>query len=116
MPKKTTRKTRPEVDLNERSPELKGDNQAQADDLGTDPAQVGLESAGQSGDPQRLSEVEDANEESVEELADTDQAFEASAVEGVEDAADHPERPVHTHEEYGRPDDVPPPRDDEEAA
>ena len=29
-------------------------------------------------------------------------------MEGVEDAADHPERPVHTHEEYGRPDDVPP--------
>jgi hypothetical protein len=116
MPKKTSGKPKSEVDLNERSPELKGDNQAQPDDLGNDPAQVGLESAGQSGDPQRLSEIEDANEESVEELADTDQAFEASAVEGVEDAADHPERPVHTHEEYGRPDDVPPARDDEEAA
>ena len=34
----------------------------------------------------------------------------------VEDAADHPERPVHTHEEYGRPDDVPPQRRDDEAA
>ncbi|HZE23272.1 MAG TPA: hypothetical protein VE054_04705, partial [Blattabacteriaceae bacterium] len=67
------------------------------------------------GDPQRLSTIEDANEESVEELADTDQAFEAAAVEGVEDAADHPERPVHTHEEYGRPDDIPPNRDDEAA-
>jgi hypothetical protein len=31
-------------------------------------------------------------------------------VEGVEDAADPPERPVHTHLEYGRPDDVPPKR------
>lgn len=108
--------SRPEVDLNERSPELKGDNQAQADELGSDPAQVGPDSAGQSGDAQRLSEVEDAEEESVEELADTDQAYEAAAVEGVEDAGDHPERPVHTHEEYGRPDDLPPQRKEEDAA
>ena len=105
-----------EVDLNERSPELKGDYEAHLDDLGSDPGQVGSDSAGQSGDPQRLSELEEANEESVEELADGEQAFEASAVEGAEDAADHPERPVHTHEEYGRPDDVPPQRRDDEAA
>jgi hypothetical protein len=43
-------------------------------------------------------------------LAETDRALEAPAVEGVEDAADHPERPVHTHLEYGRPDDLPPAR------
>lgn len=104
------------VDLNERSPELRGDNQAQLDELGSDPAQVGSDSAGQSGDPQRLSELEEANEESVEELAETDQAMEAATVEGVEDAADHPERPVHTHEEYGRLDDTPPRRRDDEAA
>jgi len=84
------------------------DNKARLDELGDDPAQVGPRSAGQSGDPQGLSEVEDEDEESVEELADTDQAFEASAVEGVEDAADHPERPTHTHEEYGNPEDIPP--------
>ncbi len=100
----------------ERSPELKGDLEAQLDELGTDPGQVGVDSAGQSGDPQQLSDLEEANDESVEELADTDQAAEAAAVEGVEDAADHPERPVHTHEEYGRPDDVPPRRRDDEAA
>ena len=29
-------------------------------------------------------------------------------VDGIEDAADHPERPVHTHLEYGRPDDLAP--------
>ena len=103
-------------EIDERSPELKGDLEAQLDDLGTDPRQVGVDSAGQSGDPQRLSTIEDANDESVEELAETDQAFEAAVVEGVEDAADHPERPVHTHEEYGRPDDVPPARRDDEAA
>jgi|SRR3954447_4846633 len=103
-------------DIDERSPELKGDLEAQLDELGSDPRQVGVDSAGQSGDPQQLSTIEDANEESVEELAETDQAFEAAVVEGVEDAADHPERPVHTHEEYGRPDDVPPAGRDDEAA
>lgn len=92
------------------------DNEAQLDELGNDPAQVGPDSAGQSGDLQGLSEIEDEDDQSVEELADDDQALEAEAVEGVEDAADHPERPTHTHEEYGRPDDVPPKRRDDEAA
>jgi hypothetical protein len=104
------------VDLNERSPELKRDDQAAADELGSDPGQVGSSSAGQSGDPQRLSKIAEANESSVEDLANTDQALEAAAVEGVEDAAGHPERPAHTHEEYGRPDDVPPRRRKDEAA
>jgi hypothetical protein len=85
-------------------------NEAAPDELGRDPREVGPESAGQSGDPQRLSIVEDADNESVEELADDDQAIEAARVEGVEDAANHPERPVHTHNEYGRPDDLPPAR------
>ena len=85
-------------------------NEAQKDELGDDPRQVGPESAGQSGDAQRLSTSEDADNESVEELADTDQAIEAARVEGLEDAADHPERPTHTHNEYGRPDDLPPAR------
>ena len=92
----------------EQDPEVEGDDQAQLDELGDDPAEVGARSAGQSGGSQGLSHIAEANEESVEELADTDQAFESAAVEGVEDAADHPERPTHTHEEYGRPDDVPP--------
>ena len=72
------------------------------------PGQVGPDSAGQSGDGQRLSSIQDAADASVQELAETDQALEAGIVEGVEDAADHPERPVHTHLEYGRPDDIPP--------
>jgi hypothetical protein len=90
------------------SPNRAGDNQARPDELGNDPGQVGPDSAGQSGDSQELSRIPDASDESIEELADTDQAFEAETVEGVEDAADHPERPVHTHEEYGRTDDLPP--------
>lgn len=85
-------------------------NEADLDQLGRDPREVGPESAGRSGDPQRLSITEDADNESVDELADTDQAIEAARVEGAEDAADHPERPTHTHNEYGRPDDLPPAR------
>lgn len=93
--------------IDERSNERRGDLQAQLDELGSDPGQVGTESAGQSGDPQSLSGVADANDQSVEELAEDDQAMEAAVIEGVEDASDHPERPTHTHEEYGRPDDAP---------
>lgn len=98
----------------ERSPERKEDLSAQLDDLGNDPGQVGTDSAGQSGDTQSLSPVEEADEESVEELAETDQALEAAAVEGVEDAGDHPERPVHSHEDYGHPDALPPRDPDED--
>lgn len=85
-------------------------NEAAPDELGNDPREVGSDSAGQSGDAQRLSITEDVDNESVEELDETDQALEAATVEGIEDAADHPERPTHTHNEYGRPDDLPPAR------
>jgi len=81
-------------------------DKARPDQLGDDPGQVGPESAGQSGDMQQLSRYEDAASESVEELAESDQSLEAMAVEGVEDAADHPERPTHAHTDYGRPDDL----------
>jgi len=100
----------------ERSEELTGDLEAQFDDLGKDPGEVGPDSAGQSGDSQGLSDIEEANEESVEELAESDQALEASIVEGVEDAGDHPERPVHTPLEYGHAEDVPPSKPDSDAA
>jgi len=85
-------------------------NEAAPDEVGDDPREVGPESAGQSGDLQRLSTTEDADNQSVEELEESDQAQEAATVEGLEDAADHPERPAHTHNEYGRPDDLPPAR------
>ncbi len=111
-----TMKRRKEDSLDERSPELKGDLEAQLDELGDDPGQVGVDSAGQSGDAQGLSDIADASDESVEELAEEEQGIEAAVVEGAEDAADHPERPVHTHNEYGRPDDAPPRRKKNDAA
>ncbi len=79
------------------------DDDAQLDEPGTDPGQVGPDSGGQSGDPQGLSPIADSADESVEELADTGQAYEAEIVKGLEDAADHPERSVHTHEDRRRP-------------
>jgi hypothetical protein len=47
-------------------------NRLQLDELGDDPAQIGPRSAGQSGGSQGFSHIAEANEESVEELADTD--------------------------------------------
>ena len=74
------------------------------DELESDPEEEELasDSAGQSGDAQGLSQIADVDEESVEELAETDQAYEAEVVEGVEDAGDHPERPVQTREDKAR--------------
>jgi hypothetical protein len=112
-----SRQFRRSKDEDERSPERKGDFAAQADEIGEDPSQIGERAAGHGGESQGLSAIVDANDESVEELANEDQAVEAAAIEGVEDAADHPERPVHTHVEYGVLEDAPPAKnDDEEAA
>lgn len=66
---------------------------------------LGPDSAGQSGDLQGLSDVADADSESVEELIEDGQALEAEAIEGVEDAPDADVKEVRVHE---RPeDDVP---------
>ena len=51
-----------------------------------------------AGDLQGLSDVEGADSESVDELLDEGNAFEADAVRGVEDADNADEREVHTHE------------------
>ena len=77
-------------------------DEAQIEELGNDAEELASDSAGQSGDDQSLSQIADADEESVGELAETDQEYEAEAVEGLEDAADHPERPLHTREDKGR--------------
>ena len=50
--------------------------------------ELGPNSAGQSGDLQGISDVADADSESVEELVEEGNAFEAAAVEGVENAKD----------------------------
>jgi hypothetical protein len=57
---------------------------------------VGPDSAGQSGDTQGLSDVAEAGSESVEELVEEGQSFEAEAISGVEDAPDPDVAEVHT--------------------
>jgi hypothetical protein len=74
---------------------------------------VGSESAGQSGDTQQLSRKEDVDSESVEELVEEGQDFEAEAVSGVENAKDPDQGEVTTREvpeddvplEYTEPDE-----------
>ena len=56
--------------LDERSPELKSDLEAQPDDLGKDPSQVGTRSAGQTASAFGLSHQAEADEDSVEDLSD----------------------------------------------
>jgi hypothetical protein len=52
----------------------------------------------QSGDLQGLSNAETVDSESVGELVEEGNAFEADIVAGVEDAGRHDEREVRTHE------------------
>ena len=59
---------------------------------------LGARSGEQSGDLQGLSNVQGADSESVEELLEQGNAFEAEVVKGVEDAGDADEGEVHTHE------------------
>jgi hypothetical protein len=54
------------------------------------------DSAGQSGDTQGLSDVAEAGSESVTELLEEGQSFEAEAIGGVEDAPDPDVAEVHT--------------------
>ncbi len=55
-------------------------------------------SAGQSGDLQGLSNIESADSESVDELIEEGNAFEADVVSGVESAGDDDVKEVRTHE------------------
>jgi hypothetical protein len=59
---------------------------------------LGARSGEQSGDLQGLSNVEGADSESVDELLEEGNAFEAEVVKGVEDAEDDDEVEVRTHE------------------
>ncbi len=59
---------------------------------------MGPGSAGQSGDTQGLSDVAEAGSESVEELVEEGQSFEAEVISGVEEAADPDVSEVHTKE------------------
>jgi hypothetical protein len=59
---------------------------------------LGARSGEQSGDLQGLSNIQGADSESVDELLEEGNAFEADVVKGVEDADDADEGEVRTHE------------------
>lgn len=71
----------------------------------TDTRDLGPNSAGQSGDTQGLSDTEN-DSESVSELVEEGQYFEAGIVSGVENAPDADVSEVRVHQV--REDDVPP--------
>lgn len=62
-------------------------------------------SGGQAGSLEGLSDVAEADSESVDELLEEGSAFEAEVIEGVEDAPDADQNEVKTHE--APEDDVP---------
>ena len=59
---------------------------------------LGPETGGQSGDTQGLSGIEEAESESVRELLEEGQSFEAEVVQGVESVPDADQGEVRTHE------------------
>jgi hypothetical protein len=59
---------------------------------------LGPDSAGQSGDLQGLSNSEGADSESVDELIEEGNAFEAGIVEGVEESGERGTKEVRTRE------------------
>ncbi len=63
-----------------------------------EPKGLGANSGGQSGDLQGLSDLAGADSESVDELLEEGNAFEAEVVKGVQDAPDADQGEVRTHE------------------
>jgi hypothetical protein len=80
------------------------------DEPANDSGEAESESGAQAGDSQGLPQSTEEASVSVEELAESGQAYEAELLEGVEEAADHPERPVHTREDQSRTPELPPVR------
>ncbi len=77
--------------------QVRGKSQS-VDTVAFAPKGLGARSGEQSGDLQGLSNVQGADSESVDELLEEGNAFEADVVKGVEDAGDADEGEVRTHE------------------
>jgi hypothetical protein len=88
--------TRRTVKPKKRSTEAEPDDSQTISDL--DQERPGPGSAGQSGDTQGLSGTDEATSESVLELAEEGQAFEAGIVAGIENAPDADAGPIKTRE------------------
>ena len=75
----------------------RGESQS-VETINLDPKGVGSKSGGQSGALQGLSDIEGASSESVDELLEEGNAFEAEVVKGVEDAPDPDQEEVRTYQ------------------
>jgi len=67
-------------------------------DVAIEPAGLGPDAAGQSGDIEGLSTLASMDSESVAELVEEGQDLEAETVSGVENAPDPDEAEVRTHD------------------
>src|SRR5271169_2791210 len=86
----------------------KGGARGKTQNVGTvtfEPKGLGASSGGQSGDLQGLSNAAGADSESVDELLEEGNAFEAEVVEGVQNVLDADQGEIRTHEV--QEDDVP---------
>lgn len=100
-PRKATGKgktPREEVRVFRSSIPTRGESES-AETLNFKTAGLGANSGGQSGDLQGLSNVERADSESVDELLEEGNAFEAEVVKGVQDAPDADQGEVRTHQQ-----------------
>jgi hypothetical protein len=70
----------------------------EAELVGSEKRGLGARSGGQSGDTQGLAADTDVDSESVEQLLEEGQSFEAEVLSGVESAPDPDEDEVHTRE------------------
>jgi hypothetical protein len=91
--KKTTQKPRT-IPAKRTAPSKKKSTRRRNQNTSAYPPELG----NQSGDLQGLSRTEQADSESVSELVDEGNAFEADVVAGVERADETDEEEVHTHE------------------
>jgi N utilization substance protein A len=97
MKKALPKKSAPKKKLARKQSTAKGKRQNVAR-IEFDPESKRARSGGQSGNLQGLSDIESADSESVDELLEEGNAFEAEVVEGVQDAPDADQGEVKTHE------------------
>ncbi len=75
-----------------------GPGKRRTEEAAFQPEELRSRAGGQAGSLQGLSDVSDADAESVDELLEEGNAYEAEVVEGVEDARDADQGEVRTHE------------------
>ena len=91
------KKAAPKKKMALKKKKVRGKSQS-VDTVAFEPEGLGPRSSGQSGDLQGVSNIEGADSESVDELLEEGNVFEAEVVKGVQDAGDAVGGEVRTHE------------------